>query len=138
RREVPRRRPVEPARGRAAPRERARASRAALPRPEDHRMKDDLTLREAAARVRRRELSAVELTRASLARIAEVDARLGAFLTVDDTGAVAAAEALDRRVAAGEDPGPLAGVPVAVKDVICTAGLRTTASSRILERFVPA
>jgi aspartyl-tRNA(Asn)/glutamyl-tRNA(Gln) amidotransferase subunit A len=98
----------------------------------------DLTLRDAVARVRRRDLSAVELTRASLARIADVDGRLGAFLTVDETGAFAAAEALDRRIAAGEDPGPLAGAPIAVKDVICTAGVRTTASSRILRHFVPA
>jgi aspartyl-tRNA(Asn)/glutamyl-tRNA(Gln) amidotransferase subunit A len=98
----------------------------------------ELSVREAAARVRRRDVSAVDLTRAALARIAQVDGQLGAFLTESEVDALAAAEAIDRRVAAGQDPGPLAGVPVGVKDIICTAALRTTAASRILEHFVPA
>jgi aspartyl-tRNA(Asn)/glutamyl-tRNA(Gln) amidotransferase subunit A len=98
----------------------------------------DLTARDAAARVRRRELSAVELVRAVLARARTTEPSVGAYLTLDDDAALAAAGAIDRRVAAGEDPGPLAGVPVGLKDIICTAGLRTTAGSRILESFVPS
>ncbi|TMA33489.1 MAG: Asp-tRNA(Asn)/Glu-tRNA(Gln) amidotransferase subunit GatA [Deltaproteobacteria bacterium] len=98
----------------------------------------ELSLRDAAARVRRRETSSVELVRAALERIAAVEPAVGAFLTVTEAEALAAAQAIDRRVAAGEDPGPLAGVPVGIKDMICTKGVRTTAASRILERFVPA
>jgi|SRR5579862_645606 len=97
----------------------------------------ELSVREAADRVRRRDVSAVDLARAALARIAAVDTQFGAFLTLNEVEAIATAEAIDRRVAAGQDPGPLAGVPVGVKDIICTAGLRTTAASRILEHFVP-
>ncbi len=97
----------------------------------------DLPARDAAARVRRREISAVELTRAALDRIESVEPRVGAFLTVASDEALAAAAEIDRRVAAGDDPGPLAGVPVGLKDNICTTGIRTTAASRILEGFVP-
>src|SRR5215472_7619535 len=97
----------------------------------------DLGVREAARRVRAGEVSSVELVRASLARIAAVEPQVGAFLTVCEAEALAAAEAIDRRVAGGEDPGLLAGVPIGVKDIICTAGVRTTAASRILETFVP-
>jgi aspartyl-tRNA(Asn)/glutamyl-tRNA(Gln) amidotransferase subunit A len=98
----------------------------------------DLTLREAAARVRARDLSAVDLTRAALQRIAAVEPAVGAFLTVTEAEALAAAADVDRRVAAGDDVGPLAGVPIGIKDIICTAGVRTTAASRMLETFVPA
>src|SRR4029450_3191221 len=98
----------------------------------------DLGVRDAAARIRRRNLSSVELVRAALARVAAVEPQVGAFLTVSGTDALAAADTVDRRIAAGDDPGPLAGVPVGVKDIICTARIRTTAGHAMLERVRPA
>src|SRR5688500_3434834 len=82
-------------------------------------------------------VSAVEVCRTFLARLSAVNEKLNAFNLVDEEGALARAADLDRRHAAGEPPGPLAGVPVALKDNMCVRGMRTTASSRILERFVP-
>src|SRR5262249_25794975 len=98
----------------------------------------DLGVREAARRVRHREVSSVELVRAALERIAAAEPQVGAFLTVSEAEALAAAAEIDRQVRAGQDVGVLAGVPVGVKDIICTAGVRTTAGSRILEHFVPS
>jgi aspartyl-tRNA(Asn)/glutamyl-tRNA(Gln) amidotransferase subunit A len=96
-----------------------------------------LTITDAAERLARREFSAVELTRAHLERIAQVDQRVRAFVTLTADEALRDAEEIDRRRAQGAALGPLAGIPLAIKDVICTRGVRTTCSSRILERFVP-
>jgi aspartyl-tRNA(Asn)/glutamyl-tRNA(Gln) amidotransferase subunit A len=79
-------------------------------------------------------LSAVEVCREALSRIARMDDRLHAFLHVDEAGALARAAELDRTRPAHA---ALLGVPVALKDNICTAGVRTTAASRVLERYVP-
>jgi aspartyl-tRNA(Asn)/glutamyl-tRNA(Gln) amidotransferase subunit A len=89
---------------------------------------------EIRAAVRDRHISAVEVCRAAIDRIRAADAALHAFLLVDEEGALARAERLDRERPADA---PLLGVPVAVKDNICTAGTRTTAGSRVLERYVP-
>ena len=90
-----------------------------------------------AAAVRRGDRSAREVVDAHLARIAEREPELHAFNLVLADEARAAADALDRPVAAGEDPGPLAGVPVALKDNLCTRGIATTCSSKILEGWRP-
>ncbi|MCA9114819.1 MAG: Asp-tRNA(Asn)/Glu-tRNA(Gln) amidotransferase subunit GatA [Planctomycetaceae bacterium] len=84
-----------------------------------------------------REVSAVEVATAFLDEIEARDEQIGAFLTVDRDGALTAARTADERRAAGESAGLLGGIPVAVKDLVCTRGLRTTCASRMLENFVP-
>ncbi|MEU1601966.1 Asp-tRNA(Asn)/Glu-tRNA(Gln) amidotransferase subunit GatA [Micromonospora matsumotoense] len=96
-----------------------------------------MTATDLAGLVAAGETSAVEVTRAHLDRIAAVDERVHAFLHVDTEGALAAARAVDERRAAGEELGPLAGVPVAVKDVLTTKGVPTTVGSKILEGWRP-
>ena len=91
---------------------------------------------EIARRVRARELSAEEVARAQLDRLARLDESLGAFLRVLPERALARARAVDAAVAAGDAP-PLAGVPVAVKDVLDIDGIPTTCGSRILADYRP-
>src|SRR5215471_7703507 len=95
------------------------------------------TATELAGLIAGGEVSAVEVAQAHLDRISEVDDRLHAFLVVDADGALRAAKAVDARRAAGEALGPLAGVPLAMKDIVVTEGLPTTAGSKILEGWVP-
>ena len=95
-----------------------------------------LGIDQAAARLAGRDCTAVELTRAVLERIEAVDGRVRAYITVLADRAIAQAEGADRRLARGEGT-PLTGIPLALKDVLCLAGERTTAASRILEHFVP-
>ncbi len=95
-----------------------------------------LTAHEAADRLRRRETSSVELTKAALDRISSVDSRVRAFVTVCAESALRQAEAADARLKNG-GAAPLTGIPALIKDNMCTAGVRTTCSSRMLEGFVP-
>ncbi|WP_130865528.1 Asp-tRNA(Asn)/Glu-tRNA(Gln) amidotransferase subunit GatA [Acidipropionibacterium timonense] len=84
-----------------------------------------------------REVSSQEVTRAHLDRIDAVDGPVHAFLALDTDRALATARSIDERIATGERLGPLAGVPIAVKDLFCYESLPTTASSRMLEGWVP-
>ncbi|MER3501097.1 MAG: hypothetical protein IMHGJWDQ_001796 [Candidatus Fervidibacter sp.] len=96
-----------------------------------------LTIHEAHQLLRRREISAVELTKAVLERLSEVEDKIKAFLTITDELALKMAGEADRLLAAGENITPLTGIPVAIKDNMCTKGIRTTCASKILYNFVP-
>jgi aspartyl-tRNA(Asn)/glutamyl-tRNA(Gln) amidotransferase subunit A len=96
-----------------------------------------LTIDEARAALARREFSSLELTQAVLARIEATDAQVQSFLTVTADVSLAQARAADERLARGDAPA-LCGIPVAIKDVILTRAIRSTAGSNILADFVPA
>ncbi len=96
-----------------------------------------LTLEDAAALVRDQRVSPLELTEACLARIESVEPRLNAFITVTADVARAQAREAGNEIAAGRYRGPLHGIPVAVKDLFATKGIRTTAGSRILADWIP-
>jgi aspartyl-tRNA(Asn)/glutamyl-tRNA(Gln) amidotransferase subunit A len=95
-----------------------------------------LTIHQLQAKLARGEVSALEITESVLARIDQVEDRVGAYITLDRDNALAQAAAADRQLAAGS-AGPLAGIPLALKDVVCTEGLRTTCGSKILASFIP-
>jgi aspartyl-tRNA(Asn)/glutamyl-tRNA(Gln) amidotransferase subunit A len=92
---------------------------------------------EIARRVRAREISAREISETALAAIEAAEPRLHAFATVARESALAEAEAIDVKLARGEEVGPLAGAPVAIKDLVLTKGLRTTFGSRLYADYVP-
>ena len=95
------------------------------------------TAAELGRRIARRELSAVEATKAVLDRIEAVEGTFHCYVTVDAEGALKSAEQVQQQIDSGELRGPLAGVPVAVKDNISTKGMRTTCASHILDNYIP-
>ncbi len=94
------------------------------------------TVAEAAAGLRRRDFSAHELAERCLEAIQKRNGDLNAYLTITADEALEAATAADRRLAAGDAPA-LCGIPVAIKDIFCTRGVRTTSASKILENYIP-
>ncbi len=95
------------------------------------------TAAEMASALAAKEISSVELTQQHLDRISEVDGKINAFLHIDNSGALEQAEAIDKKRAKGEELSPLAGVPIAVKDILAQKGIPTTAGSKILEGWRP-
>ena len=95
------------------------------------------TVESIRADLLRKTFSAVEFTREALAHAERENPKTNAYLLLAHERALKAAEKVDEKLAAGHDPGKLAGVPVAVKDVIVTKGLRTTCGSKILENYIP-
>lgn len=96
-----------------------------------------MSVSELAPLIENRSLSPVEVTAACIARIATLNARLNAFVTLDDTAALAAARIAEAEITRGDYRGPLHGVPVAHKDLYATAGMRTTGGSRVLADNIP-
>ncbi len=99
-------------------------------------MLSELTAHEALDSLIAGDLTSVELTRSVLDRIDATEPQINAYISVDADGALDAAARVDRQRQAGEDPGPLAGIPLAIKDVLCVRGGRTTCGSGILADYV--
>ncbi|MBN2076938.1 MAG: Asp-tRNA(Asn)/Glu-tRNA(Gln) amidotransferase subunit GatA [Dehalococcoidales bacterium] len=95
-----------------------------------------LTINEAYELLRKKQVSSAELTEACLNRIEQVEERVQSFVTITGESARVQAHAADKMIAEGNGS-PLTGIPVVIKDVMCTKGVRTTCSSRMLESFVP-
>ncbi|RZB37171.1 MAG: aspartyl-tRNA(Asn)/glutamyl-tRNA(Gln) amidotransferase subunit A [Desulfobacteraceae bacterium Eth-SRB2] len=96
----------------------------------------ELTIKKAHMLLKKKEISSQELTRAVLDRIDAVEEHVGAYITLDSEMALAQAKIADKEISRGNIL-PLTGIPLAIKDLMCTKGLRTTCASRILENFVP-
>jgi len=96
----------------------------------------ELTIGKAQKLLKNKEISSVELTRAVLDRIQSIDEKVSAYITVTGKAAEAMAEQADKMLSEGKGS-PLTGIPVAIKDLICTSGIRTTCASKILENFIP-
>lgn len=97
----------------------------------------EYTAKELHEKLVNRECSAVEIAKSHLDRIADTDERVGAFVTVTNESALETAQTVDKKIANGEQIAPLAGIPIAVKDNICTENILTTCSSKMLYNFVP-
>ena len=96
-----------------------------------------LTAVELGRKIQAKEVTAVEATQAALEAIKAKEERVNGFVTVDEAGALKKAQEIQAKIDAGELTGPLAGVPVAIKDNMCTQGMKTTCSSKILYNFIP-
>src|ERR1035441_5531948 len=103
-------------------------------------MKNELlnkTIHEVSADLKSKKISSVELTKAAMDHLEEIEPKVQSFITITRDEALKQAAEADKGLAAGRDLTPLTGVPVAIKDLLCTKGIRTTCASRMLENFKP-
>ncbi len=103
-------------------------------------MKNELlekTIHEVSADLKAKKVSSVELTKAALDYLEEIEPKVQSFITITRDEALRRAAEADKRLASGKDVTPLTGVPIAIKDLLCTKGIRTTCASRMLETFKP-
>lgn len=96
-----------------------------------------MTIHELHDKLAKKEISARELAESVFSRIDKVEDKVKSYVTITKENALEQADKVDKKIAAGEAIGPLAGIPAAIKDVMCTEGVRTTCSSRILSNYVP-
>ena len=97
----------------------------------------ELTIGEVSGKLASKSISSVELTKAYLDRIAKIDSKVCAYLTVCSESALSQAKAVDSKRSKGETLSPLAGIPIAPKDIYLTRGIETTCASKILKGFIP-
>lgn len=97
----------------------------------------NLTIHELHEKLKKKELTSLELTETFLKRIDAVDEKIKAYITVTKENAIEQAKEADKRLASNKDITPLTGVPISVKDIFCTKGIQTTCASKILANFIP-
>ena len=96
-----------------------------------------MTFEDLRQKLKSGEVSSKELVQEKINRINELDPTLNSFLTVNTELALSKAEHIDNQISSGDDLPPLSGIPIAIKDNLCTKGIKTTCASKILDNFVP-
>ncbi|MBI5892796.1 MAG: Asp-tRNA(Asn)/Glu-tRNA(Gln) amidotransferase subunit GatA [Deltaproteobacteria bacterium] len=97
----------------------------------------NLTIHELHEKLKKKELTSLELTETFLKRIDAVDGKIKAFITITRENAIEQAKEADKKLASNKDITPLTGIPISVKDIFCTKGIKTTCASKILSNFIP-
>ena len=98
---------------------------------------EDMSIQDILKGYREKNFSAREVTQSYIEKISKYDSDVNAFISINEDGAIRAADRIDNKIAKGEDIGLLGGIPVALKDNISTRGLKTTCASKILENYIP-